>query len=66
MTESDTGSTPQDSFVNLSGSEIGPYRLLQAIGRGGMSTVYRAHDTRTESEVALKVLPLTGQQTLQP
>jgi serine/threonine-protein kinase len=56
MNESETGTPPQDSFVDLSGSEIGPYRLLQAIGRGGMSTVYQANDRRTESEVALKVL----------
>ena len=36
--------------------QIGPYRIEQEIGRGGMSVVYRALDTRSESRIALKVL----------
>ncbi len=35
---------------------LGPYELLEIIGRGGMSIVYRATDTRDRREVALKVL----------
>ncbi len=37
-------------------STLGPYRLLNAIGVGGMATVYLAEDTRDSRRVALKVL----------
>ncbi len=36
---------------------IGPYRLAEEVGRGGMAIVFRAIDLRNEQEVALKVLP---------
>ena len=39
---------------------IGPYRLIDELGRGGMARVWRALDTRSERQVALKVM-LTGE-----
>src|SRR3989304_5528548 len=39
------------------GTRLGPYEIPSAIGAGGMGEVYRAHDTRLNRDVALKVLP---------
>lgn len=41
---------------DLTGSSLGRYRVEGVIGRGGMSTVYRATDTRLGRVVALKVI----------
>ncbi|HVE66412.1 MAG TPA: serine/threonine-protein kinase, partial [Thermoanaerobaculia bacterium] len=40
-----------------SGTRLGPYEIVGALGAGGMGEVYRAHDTRLKREVAVKVLP---------
>jgi serine/threonine protein kinase/Tol biopolymer transport system component len=40
-----------------SGSRLGSYEILAAIGAGGMGEVYRAHDTKLGRDVAVKILP---------
>jgi serine/threonine protein kinase len=39
------------------GTRLGSYEILSAIGAGGMGEVYRAHDTKLNRDVALKILP---------
>ncbi|HYN07038.1 MAG TPA: protein kinase [Vicinamibacterales bacterium] len=39
------------------GTRLGPYEIVSPIGAGGMGEVYRAHDTRLNRDVAIKVLP---------
>ena len=38
------------------GTRLGPYEIVSAVGAGGMGEVYRARDTRLDREVAIKVL----------
>src|SRR5512132_4106456 len=40
-----------------SGTRLGPYEIVSALGAGGMGEVYRARDTKLERDVAIKVLP---------
>ena len=44
-------------MVLTTGSDLGVYRILDTIGKGGMGEVYRAHDPRLDRDVAIKVLP---------
>ena len=41
----------------LIGKTLGPYRILERIGRGGMATVYKAYQPSLDRDVAVKVLP---------
>ncbi len=38
-----------------SGDKLGPYEIVEPIGKGGMGAVYRARDTRLGRDVAVKV-----------
>ena len=39
------------------GTRLGVYEVIASIGVGGMGEVFRAHDTKLNRDVALKVLP---------
>src|SRR5450755_413341 len=36
------------------GEKLGPYEILELIGKGGMGEVYRARDSRLNRDVAIK------------
>ena len=39
------------------GTKLGPYKIIEQLGAGGMGEVYLGEDTRLGRKVAIKVLP---------
>jgi serine/threonine protein kinase len=46
---------PRESLI---GCQYGTYRILSLLGAGGMGEVYRAHDSKLDRDVAIKMLPV--------
>ena len=58
------GAPHASAHVPTPGERFGSYEVERELARGGMATVYVAHDRKHQRRVALKVLP--GQATLSP
>ena len=55
--QSDTSPVAQAEFATLASEALcGSYQLLQEIARGGMGVVFKAHDTKLQRTVALKMI----------
>ena len=39
------------------GTIINQYKIISAIGKGGMGEVFKAHDSKLDRDVAIKILP---------
>lgn len=51
------GSLVSGEGSSLTGTQLGPYQVLERLGRGGMAEVYKGLHPRLDRTVAIKILP---------
>ncbi len=50
------GPEPNAVSIDLEGQQLGPFQIVNEIGRGGMGVVYKARDRERDVDIALKVM----------
>lgn len=57
ISAADRDSALNEQRKHIAATSIGPYRIIDKLGQGGMGAVYRAHIPDSHIDVALKLLP---------